>query len=243
MTTTVAILGATGKTGREVLVRLLEKKDVNIKIYVRSRSKLIGIFPNLGSNPRVSLFQGAVNDVDNMTKCLDGAQKIIFTLGENDNLPGVCVVQDAVKTILAALTTLRDRSDTWQKPRVLLLSSATWNPQLSSDRPAFAHWAIKNAFHHPYTDLRLGSTLLQEASSLVTVLLVQPNALIEDEPSGHSLSVERSSLSITYGDLAAAFVELLGEEYDKYPAIGASSNKGDNGLKFVNAAFAKLTGR
>ncbi|KAK5313004.1 hypothetical protein LTR70_007844 [Exophiala xenobiotica] len=222
MAVTIAILGATGKTGREVLQRLLAKQDVNLRIYVRSHSKLAGLFPSLSSDSRVSVFQGPLEDIDNMSKCLNGAQKIIFTLGENDNLPGVSVIKDGVKSVLAALTALSQGKKEWQRPRVLMLSSATWNPTLSATRPALIHWAIKTAFAHPYADLRRGQAALLDASSLVSVLLVQPNALIEDEPSGHEISVERASLCVTYGDLGAAFVDLIDQEFDKLPAVGSS---------------------
>jgi len=235
MAVTIAILGATGKTGREVLQRLSAKQDVNLRIYVRSHSKLAGLFPSLSSDSRVSVFQGPLEDIDNMSKCLNGAQKIIFTLGENDNLPGVSVIEDGVKSVLAALAALaalHQGKKEWQRPRVLMLSSATWNPTLSATRPALLHWAIKTAFAHPYADLRRGQAALLNAPSLVDVLLVQPNALIEDEPSGHEISVERASLCVTYGDLGAAFVDLIDQEFDKLPAVGVSSKTGDDGLRY-----------
>ncbi|EON61522.1 hypothetical protein W97_00737 [Coniosporium apollinis CBS 100218] len=233
MVTTIAILGATGKTGRQVLQRFLAKQDVNIRIYVRSHSKLTNIFPSLPSDSRVSIFQGPLQDIDNMSKCLDGAQKIIFTLGENDNLPGVSVIEDGAKSVLAALAALRQGRKNWQRPRVILLSSATWNATFAATRPALVHWAIKAAFIHPYTDLRRGQAVFLDAPSLVSVLLVQPNAIVEDEPSGHEISVERASLSVTYGDLSAGIVDLAcKKEFDTLTAVGVSSKAGDNGLKY-----------
>ncbi|OAP64282.1 hypothetical protein AYL99_00254 [Fonsecaea erecta] len=237
MALTIAILGATGKTGREVLERLLPRPDVNIRVYVRSASKLIDLFPLLSSNPRVSIFQGPLGDVENMRKCLYEAEHIIFTLGENDNLPGVSVVEDGAKTVVAALSALRNDQDIkqeWRPPRVLVLSSATWNPTLAAVRPAVIHWAIKTAFCHPYADLQRGQAiLLAAAPSLLSVLLVQPNGLIEDEPSGHEISVDRATLTVTYGDLGAAFVDLVCmREFDDLPAVGVSSRCGDNALKY-----------
>ncbi|KIW54549.1 hypothetical protein PV05_06901 [Exophiala xenobiotica] len=233
MANTVSILGATGKTGREVLRLLLAKEDVKINIYVRSRSKLVDMFPSLSSSPSISIFEGPLSDVGNMIKCLGGVQRIIFTLGENDNLPGVSVIEDGAKTVLAALAALRRDQKDWRRPRLLLLSSATWNPTLAATRPGLVHWAIKTAFFYPYADLRRGQALFLAASSLVDVLLVQPNGLVEDEPNGHHISVEWASLSVTYGDLGAAFVDLTcSADWDALPAVGVSSTNGDNGLKY-----------
>ncbi len=233
MVETIAILGATGKTGREVLKRLLETENVKLKIYVRSSSKLLALFPDLLSNSRVSIFEGPLTDIANMSKCLDDTQKVIFTIGENENIKGVNVIETGAKSVLAALTQLREGKAEWQRPRLLMLSSATWNSTLAADRPAPVHWAIKNAFIYPYADLRRGTALFLDASLLVNVLLVQPNALIQDEPSGHSISVDRASLSVTYGDLGAGFVDLACDE--RYAALsyaGVSSKGGDNGLKY-----------
>lgn len=237
MTLTVAILGATGKTGREVLDRLLLKQDVKLRLYVRSRSKLEALFPSLLSNPRVAIFQGPLSDVDNMSRCLDGAQRIVFTIGENDNLPGVSVIEDASRTVIAALNALHETHTRmlgdWQRPRLLFLSSATWNPTLSATRPALVHWAIKTAFCHPYADLLRGQACFLEDPSLVNLVLVQPNGLVEDEPSGHSFSLERISLSVTYGDLGAAFVDLAcRREYEDLSWVGVSSEGGDDSLKY-----------
>ncbi|EXJ66426.1 uncharacterized protein A1O5_10578 [Cladophialophora psammophila CBS 110553] len=233
MATTIAILGATGKTGREVLQRLLPLQDVNIRIYVRSATKLVDLFPSLPSHPRVSIFQGPLGDVENMCKCLNGAERVVFTLGENDNRPGVSVIEDGARTVIAALEALRGDKQDWQRPRVLLLSSATWNPTLAAVRPAVIHWAIKTAFVHPYADLRRGQAVFLAASPLVSVVLVQPNGLIEDEPSGHEINIDRATLTVTYGDLGAAFVDLACDrEFDALPAVGVSSKNGDNGLKY-----------
>ena len=63
MVHTIAVLGATGKTGREIIKQLLAKdSDVHVKIYVRSQKKLFGLLPNLFSDPRVKVFEGPLSD-------------------------------------------------------------------------------------------------------------------------------------------------------------------------------------
>ncbi|KIX07443.1 uncharacterized protein Z518_02096 [Rhinocladiella mackenziei CBS 650.93] len=234
MVTTIALLGATGKTGREVLRRFLEKPDVDIRLYVRSHSKLVGLFPNLACDPRISIFPGPIEDVDNMIKCLDGATNIIFALGENNDFTGsVRIIESGAKTVIVALAALRKRCPDWSRPRLLMLSSATWNDTLNKTRPPLIHWAIKNAFYHGYVDLRAGTAIVLGAPSLVNVLLVQPNGLVEGQPSGHEINTERATFSVTYGDLGAAFVDLACmKEYDTLSAVGVSSKDGDNALKY-----------
>lgn len=229
----LCVLGATGKTGRGIVKELLAKTDCNINIYVRSLEKLLGIFPHISSNDRVSIFEGSIKDAGLMTRCLAGASTIFFTLGDNDNKP-ISVIEDSAKTVLSALRTLSESSEyqPWEKPRLIMLSSSTWNPRFAAARPAVVHWAIKTAFHHPYTDLLKGQALFTE-SSLCNTLLVQPGAIMQDDPSGHEISTESVRLTATYADLAAAFVELATvPAYNELSAVGVSSRAGDNPLKY-----------
>ncbi|KAL2438380.1 Oxidoreductase stcQ [Exophiala dermatitidis] len=233
MATTIAVLGGTGLTGRNVVEQLVQKPDVNLRVYARSRPKLLALFPGLEKNPRVSIFVAPVNDVETMKKCLSGVDVIIFTLGLNDNLRGVSVIEDGAKSVVAALQDLKGSTPDWRKPRLLLLSSSTWNERFASHRPAIVHWLISNAFYYPYLDLRQGTALLQSHPDLVDVTLIQPGALVEDEPSGHEINTESVRLAVSYPDLAAGFVELATVPgYEKLKAVGVSSKKGDQPAKY-----------
>lgn len=234
MKPTFCVLGGTGKTGRGVIKELLTRTDVSISVYVRSLPKLLALFPHISSDDRVSIFEGSIRDAELMTQCLQGVKTIIFTLGDNDNRPHT-VIEDGAKTVLSALQTLTETSSSqpWTSPRLILLSSSTWNPRFAAARPALVDWAIKNAFGQAYADLRRGTALFQDSPSLCRPLLVQPGALMEDDPSGFEISVESVRLTVTYSDLAAAFVELATvPAYDDLDAVGVSSKRGDNPRKY-----------
>lgn len=233
METTVAVVGSTGKTGRQVVSRLLPLEDIRLHLYVRSRSKLVGLFPSILSNPRVSIYEAPLVDVTNMSNCLKGTQRIIFTLGENDNIPGTRVLQDGAKTIMDALARLKETTLEYVPPRIIVLSSSTWNEKFAAARPRLLHWAIKNAFVYAYADLRQAHTYLLADPSLASVLLVQPGALVDNPPTGHEISTESIRPCATYGDLASGLVEFtLHNEYDKISAVGVSSKDGDDGAKY-----------
>jgi oxidoreductase AflX len=232
---TFAVLGATGKTGRGVVQGLLANTDINIHIYVRSRSKLSNLFPGILSDPRVTIFEGPVRDPELMTQCLAGVSIVIFTLGDNENRPGLDVIEAGAKSVLSALQSLKDsaRSREWQNPRIIMLSSSTWNPRFAAARPALVHWMIKTAFSHPYADLVRGQTLFIDSKSLCDILLVQPGGLVQDAASGHEISTESVRLTATYADLAAAFVELATvPAYAELSAVGVSSRGGDNYVRY-----------
>ena len=121
----------------------------------------------------------------------------------------------------------------WEQPRLLLLSSSTWNARFAAARPTIVHWLITTAFYQPYVDLLEAQSLLLKAPSLVHVLLIQPPAIFEGEIRGHDISTEAVPFSVTYPDLAAAFVELaMTESSGNLDAVGVSSQGPDDFLKY-----------
>ncbi|KZL73664.1 afli avfa cytochrome p450 monooxygenase [Colletotrichum incanum] len=231
---TLAIFGATGRTGSETLKALLAKPNnpFTFRIFVRSRDKLISKFPQLKTSRNVTIIEGQVTDVSGVRDCLNGADTIICALGDNDNKPIVRVLQDATKSIVTALKQLQGNADgDWKRPRFILLSSATWNKRFNAQTPIAVKWLIKNAFYYPYADLLKAHETLQAEPELVKLLLVQPPAIIEEEASGYTISAESVGIAVSYGDLGAAFAELATEEaYEDIGAVGVTSGLAKQGF-------------
>jgi hypothetical protein len=239
----ISLLGATGKTGRAILQILLTEKyqSYSINIYVRSTSKLFSLFPALPSYARVTIFEGAVTDIKLLTRCLSGAAIIFSVLGENENIPGLTVLQDAAQSAITSLTSLRkEHGHNWNPPRMILLSSSTWNPKFAADRPWIMHWLIKTAFCYPYADLVTAQSIYAENPELLNVFLVQPPALVESTAAGHIISEDSVSLAVSYTDLGAAFVELaVSEKYENLHAVGVSSRE-RNQIRYVPELLSRL---
>ncbi|KAJ5612509.1 hypothetical protein N7510_005703 [Penicillium lagena] len=241
-----ALLGATGNTGRLILKKLLQTTSpgIEINIYVRSHLKLEGLFPSLSSDPRITIFEGSLKDKTLILNCLSGANTIICTVGENENIPGVSILRDCARAILDALSSLRASTPTptgWVPPRLLLLSSATWNPRFAADRPVLLHWMIRNAFSRPYSDLVKAQQMLLDVPDLVDLLLVQPNALVKEPATGCVISSEFAYIAVSYEDLADGFVQLARlPEYANTAAIGVSSARAENQLLYMPFVIGKV---
>lgn len=235
---TLAIFGATGRTGSESLKALLANPSnpFDLKVYVRSKDKLVSMFPSFKTDHSVEIVEGQVTDVSRVKGFLDGADTIICALGENENRPGIRVLTDASRTIVTALKQLKDGSgsSTWKKPRVLLLSSATWNERFEAQQPALISWLVKNAFYYPYQDLLSAHRTFKEAEKedALSLLLVQPPAIIEEDGSGHQIGVESIGMAVSYADLGAGFAELATEDrYRELKAIGVWSEMSKEGFR------------
>lgn len=241
-----AFLGATGNTGRLILSNLLTATNPEDKfsIYVRSRTKLENLIPSISLDKRVVIFEGSIKDENLIKDCLSGAQTIFCTLGENENIPNITVLQDSAQAILTALSSLRLEARTpseWKAPRLLFLSSATWNPRFAADRPALIHWMISNAFARPYSDLVKAQETLKKNPDLVDLLLVQPNALVKEPATGCVISTEFAYTAVSYEDLAEGFVRLATmPQYSNIAAVGVSSARAKNPVLYVPFVFGKV---
>ncbi|KAG9545913.1 NAD(P)-binding protein, partial [Aureobasidium melanogenum] len=198
----VALLGATGQTGQAVLNDLLNR-DIDINIYVRSKPKLIDQFPTLSSSPKAHIFSGEISDSTLIRNLLTNVDTIIFTLGWNENRRGPTIIEDGARAVVKALRELAHNSTNEQKqpPRLIFLSSVTWNERLNGENPPMSIRMVRLAFYWPYQDLLAGQRLLLSEPELVKVTLIQPPALIEEEASGYDISIDNAGAGCSYPDL------------------------------------------
>lgn len=237
---TLALLGSTGKTGRVVLRLLLAQNIYKLKIYIRSAEKLFTIFPDIASNPLVQLYVGHITNQAVIEQCLSGAEVIICALGDNGYWPSTVLTLSA-HSIVTALKAQKQHNTEWTRPRMIYLSSSTANKRFAAARPPFVHWLIGTAFQNGYTDLKAAHEVILADPSLVSVLLVQPGALVEDEGTGHELSTESVKLATSYEDLGAAFVELATTRgYSELHEVGVSSQQGDRFLRYARVIFGRI---
>ncbi|KAK2770094.1 nad-dependent epimerase [Colletotrichum kahawae] len=198
--------------GSAVLKTLLSHEDgsTKIHIFVRSARRLKLLFPGIESYSYVEITEGQLSDHALMMHCLTGATHIMCTIGSNDNQPGLRMHRDAVEAILAALSELHGKAaagDTWRRPHMTFLSSASMNEKFISLRPAWLHWLIMNSFNHVYFDLALAEKQLV-SSSLISVTLVHAPFIFEGGYSGYTIVTEKPPVSASYADLGAAMADM-----------------------------------
>lgn len=236
----LALLGATGQTGRETLRKLLKHDFDKLKIYVRSEDKLLRQFPDILSDRRVEIHTGSIHDHEVLEQCLSHVCTIICTLG-SDGMEPDTILSDSAHAIVQTLRTFKDRDAAWHKPRLIYLSSATLNERSAAARPKFVHWLIEYAFHYGYDELRIAQRLFAENEDLFSLLLVQPNVLMRDTPAGYTITTEAALLGCAYPDLGDAFVELVfNNQYEELNAVSVSSKNGDQALRYAPYILFKV---
>lgn len=238
----VALLGATGQTGQAVLQDLLNR-DIDINIYVRSKPKLIDLFPALESSPKVHIFSGDISDSTLIKNLLTNVDTIIFTLGWNENRRGPTIIEDGARAVIEALRELSNNTNEPKKqpPRLILLSSVTWNERVNGNNPPLGTRMIRLAFYWPYQDLLAGQKILLAEPELVRVTLIQPGALIEERASGYDISIDKVGVGCSYPDLGASMVEVaMDERYESVPAVTVTSKAGYDPGRYAGVILPKV---
>lgn len=84
--------------------------------------------------------------------------------------------------------------------------------------------------------------MLCAAPSLVSVLLIQPNALVEEAASGSVISTDFAHIAVSYEDLAEGFVQLATglKSADDAVGIGVSSQRAERPMLYVPFVLGKV---
>lgn len=231
---TYALLGATGSTGSAIIRALLASPppDLRLNTLVRSKQKLLDIFPDLQETSAFSvrIFEGSTTPSshgdgdksnESMDQCLEGVNVIFNCVGSNIPSAGTSLITDTVDSVIAALERHREKHGAnYKPPTVIQLRSSSMNPD--SPLPWIATTMSWFFFRYIYLDLGRACDRLVAASSgdeggkskLLDPIFIDPPAIHDAEgtmPTGFELFTGTSEglkqePAISYADLSAAFV-------------------------------------
>ncbi|KAI2613409.1 hypothetical protein GGR54DRAFT_615738 [Hypoxylon sp. NC1633] len=214
--TTYAVLGSTGNCGTALIRNLLRRPDAKIRAYCRNRAKLHRLLPEVESNAQVEIFQGSIQDIELLSKCISNCRAIFLVISTADNIPGLTASQDTAAGVVRALEGLRKTDPGMRMPRLVLLSSAILDDQLSRGTP----WLLRKVLHlsasNVYADLEVTEKLLRAQEDWLTTVFVKPGALSVDVQRGHALSLTEEGSPLSYLDLAAAMIDAADDEGGRY---------------------------
>lgn len=215
------VLGSTANVGLNILRTLADqtKSDtpdpLQIKAYVRSKDKLLSMYPEASTNQHISIFAGALHDIDNLGRCLDGVDAAFPTVASSDNIPNTTIAQDTTRLVVEALAKLRkQQNDRYHPPILVVLSSTSTSEYLSGNDglSSFAHTVLWKAASYVYEDLVLAEKFLRsyqaEHRGLFRMAFVKPGGLVVDAKQGHVLSTEGSKTFTSFADCAGGMVEI-----------------------------------
>lgn len=214
---TYAVLGATGNCGTALIQNLLRSSSANIHAYCRNKAKLIELLPEVASSEQVRIFQGSIQDIPLLTSCVRDCRAIFLVVSTNVNVPGCRIGQDTAIGVIRALERLNAESAPGMRmPKLVLLSSATLDDQLSRHVPSWLRSLLLLAISNVYNDLRETEKLLRAQQDWLSTIFIKPGALSVDKQRGHALSLTEEDGPLSYLDLAAAMIEAVDDPDGRY---------------------------
>ncbi|MDH4181215.1 MAG: NAD(P)H-binding protein [Betaproteobacteria bacterium] len=205
---TIALFGATGRTGRRVLDRLLAQGR-KVRALARDPSRL-------PAHANLTAIAGGTHDAAAVEGAVRGAEAIVVCLGMDDIARPSTAFSDGVRAIVAAAKDAGVR-------RIVAIASAGALPDprggLASEHAAPGPYTNVNAEH-----ARNYRTLA--ASGLDWTLMCAVD-LVDDVPAGNARrayeTLPAGGTLTGYDDLAAAIVELLDEPESYGKRVGIVS--------------------
>ncbi|KAB8203758.1 Averufin oxidase A [Aspergillus parasiticus] len=232
---TYALLGATGATGSSILRHLLQKSpdSLHIQVLVRSKVKLLQAFPDLETTrrPQVHVIQGMSTDSDALSECLRNASIVFMCVAQNGSPIGTTLCQDSARAIISVLQQQQQSEGASYQPcTIVQLRSASLNPALAAQVPAFVHRIVSFCLFANYADIKQACQYYSEAQKQGTLeyILVDPPTLHDangTHPTGYRLiSTEPQATALSYADLGAAMCEIAHRESEFHGrAVGVTA--------------------
>ncbi len=230
MSSSYAILGATGSTGGALLNVLLQRSNIQIHVYCRSKQKLSKQFPGIEDNKGVKIFAGRLDDTELLTGCLSGTRAAFHAVAVNHNRPGCSVSMETSKLLITAMKELKAKGE--RLPKLIVLSSSSTEHRFVEQVPKIFEAILYWAFSYVYDDLKEAETFLRSHGDLVSSSFVKPSALSHDTQKGHSISMTISKGPMSFLDLAAGMVEIGDDNDGKYDMQSVTVNPTANNVAF-----------
>ena len=227
-----AILGATGKTGSSLLQLLLGNPDNKLHLYVRSRSKLLKLQPAIEEKSKFTIYEGDLEDVELLGKCIAGTKAVFLAVASSENLPGCTIAVDTANVVVKALKRTQTQDRTSKTPKVIVLSSSSVTDEFWRGVPRIVHNTLFNANYHIYIDLQKAEKHLREQEEWLTSIFVKPGGLVKDVQRGYKLSLEEMHTFMSFLDLAAAMIEVAETDGDRWNMKDVSIIPQTSGARF-----------
>ena len=184
---TYAILGATGSAGTACTRTLIGNPPtgLSLKIYVRSKKKLLALLPALNEDTRVVIVEGALSDQEALATCIKGADAIFSCIASKWSEPDMDIAAVTAAHVNSCLQHIRKSGEasSYIAPVLVMLSSASVNKVLSKQPHSIFIKFVKTALAYLYDDLRQAEKLyldvLASDPGLLKPIFLQPGGIMQ----------------------------------------------------------------
>lgn len=207
MTLTTLVVGATGATGKHVVLQLLRKKQ-NVRAIARSKERLLSsldeIVPESTRDPnvvsRLSVTEASILDLsqDELEKIVSGVDAVVSCLGHNMTFKGMFfpprrLVTDSVKRLRQAIVANNEASPEKSTKFILMGSDGVANPAGGDDKRTRSERATLTLLRYllpPHKDNEMAASYVSSLQGSVPEIewtVVRPTDLIDGSAKRYEL--------------------------------------------------------
>ncbi len=197
----ILVVGATGKTGREVMTQALSQGHSVVALARRPEAITL-------QHARLAVVKGDVLDATSLGPACDGVDAVISALGIGASRAPTRVYSDGIRHILTAM----QAAGTGRIVVVSAEPAGPWAPHTLLRRVVLFP-ILQRLFGATYDDMRRMETILRDSPAQWTVL--RPPRLL-DKPARKAYRLNpdgplTKGPTLTYADLATALIDVLGQ--------------------------------
>ena len=212
----VFLLGATGSTGYEILMRLIQNNH-HVKILVRNPDKIESAVLNLKKENQLEIIKGSVFEPEKLMESFSGTDLIISALGTGTDNSYTEIYSQGGRNILSAMRANDIR-------RLITVTSGLIDMSDPSTDNFFLNRIIRPNFNKVYSDQTKWETILDDTND-IDWICVRPTYLTNKAFTGNyrvqDKHCPKGGRKISRADLADFIVKQIdSDEYrNKKPVI------------------------
>lgn len=170
---TIFLFGATGGTGNEVLIKLLEEKH-KIVALVRNPAVLDDLKKQHGN---LKIIKGNVNNSETYQEALSKCDIVISTLGTGTSRKPTEIYSKGGQHIISAMRKANIK-------RLITLTAAAFDPTDPGNKNFIVKYIVQPLFKNIYSDMQRWETILEENKD-IDWTCIRPSRLTSGQEKGN----------------------------------------------------------
>lgn len=199
----ILLFGATGGTGKEILVKLLEANH-HVSVLVRNPENLTDI----SGHNNLDIIQGSIYNPDTYESAMNNCDLVISALGTGTSRKPTEIYSKGGQQIITAMQKAN-------KKRLITLTAGAFDPTDPATRGFIVKYIVQPLFKNIYSDMQKWENILENSKD-IDWTIVRPSRLLNGKEKGkYRVQLDhcpKGGSKISRKDLADFIIQQLDKE-------------------------------
>lgn len=199
----ILLFGATGGTGKEILIKLLEANH-HVSALVRNPETLT----NISEHKHLDIIQGSIYNIDTYREAMSNCDLVISALGTGTSRKPTEIYSKGGQQIITAMRKAN-------KKRLITLTAGAFDPTDPATQNFIVKYIVQPLFKNIYSDMQKWETILENSKD-IDWTIVRPSRLTNGKEKGNYRvqlnHCPKGGSKISRKDLAGFIIQQSGKE-------------------------------